>query len=53
MPYYSVHMPIGWNGLSMSTEGCFVYMPIVITNIKLRGVKQDSVPQSQNIIQLA
>ena len=30
MPYGS--MPIGWNGLSMPTEGCSVCMPIVITN---------------------
>ena len=27
----------------MPTEGCSVHMPIVITNFKVRGVKQDSV----------
>ena len=42
MPFCSMGMPIGWNGLSMPTEGSFVHMPIVITNIKLRGVEQNS-----------
>ena len=42
MPYSSTHMPIFWNGLSMPTEGCSVCMPIVITNFKVRGVKQDT-----------
>ena len=36
MPYDSMQMPIGWNGLSMPYEGCFVCMPIVITNFKVR-----------------
>ena len=36
MPYGSVQMPIGWNGLSMSTEECSVCMPIVIINFKGR-----------------
>ena len=40
----SIHMHIGWNGLSMPTEGCSVHMPIVITNFKLRGVKQGLCP---------
>ena len=44
MPSCSMHMPIGWNGLSMPTEGCSVHMPIIITNFKLRGVEQDSCP---------
>ena len=44
MPYSSMHMPVGWNGLSMSNEGCSVCMPIIITNFKVRGVEQDSVP---------
>ena len=42
--YCSMCMPIGWNGLSMPTEGCSVCLPIVITDVKVRGVKQDSVP---------
>ena len=43
-------MSIGWNGLSMPTEGWSVCMPIVITNFKVRGVKQDSVPYMMKII---
>ena len=39
MPYGSIQMPIDWNGLSMPTKGCSVHMPIVIINIKVRGVK--------------
>ena len=39
-----------WNGLSMPTEVCSVHMPIVITNFKARGTKQDSVPHMINII---
>ena len=39
MPYDSKQMPIGWNGLSMPTEGCSVCMPIVIINFKVSGVK--------------
>ena len=39
MPYCSVYMPIGWNGVSMPTEGCSVCMPTVITNFEVRGVK--------------
>ena len=42
MPYSSMHMPKGWNELSMPTEGWLVCMPIVIINFKVRGVKQDS-----------
>ena len=34
MSYCSVHMPIGWNGLSMPTEGYSVCMPIIITNLR-------------------
>ena len=44
MPYCSMCMPIGWNGQSMCTEGCSMCILIVITNFKVRGVKQDSVP---------
>ena len=44
MPYSSMCMPIGCNGLSMPTEGCSVCKPIVIINFKARGVEQDSVP---------
>ena len=50
MPYYSMQMPIGWNGLNMPTEGCSVCMPIVIINFKARSVKQDSVPYIMKII---
>ena len=50
MPYSSMHMPIGWNGLSMPTEGCSVYMLIVIINLKLRGVEQNSVPYMMKVI---
>ena len=52
MPYCSMCMPIGWNGLNMPTEGCSVYMPIVITNFKVRGFKQDSVQYMMKVIQL-
>ena len=40
--YCSMHMPIGWEGLSMPNDGCSVCMPIIIYS-KLRGAKQDSV----------
>ena len=50
MPYCSMHMPIGWNALSMPTEGSSVHMPIVITNFKVRGVKKDSVPHMMKVI---
>ena len=50
MPFCSICMPIGWNGLSMPTEGCSVHMPIVIINYKVRGVKQDSVLYMMQII---
>ena len=50
MPYCSMHMPIGWNGLSIPTEGCSVWMPIVITSFKVRAVKKDSVPYMMKII---
>ena len=41
MPYSSICMPIGWNRLSMPTEGCSVCMPINIINFMVTGVKQD------------
>ena len=50
MPYCSMCIPIVWNGLSMPTEGCSVCMLIVITNFKVRCVKQDSVPYMMKII---
>ena len=50
MPYCSMDMPIGWNGLSMPTSGWSVCMPIVITNFEIRGVKHDSVPCMMKII---
>ena len=43
-------MPIGWNGLSMLTEGSSVCMPIVITIFKVQDVKQDSVPYMMKIL---
>ena len=39
MPYGSMQMPTGWNGLIMPTEGCSVCMSIVIINFKVMGVK--------------
>ena len=39
MLYGSMQMSFGWNGLSMPTEGCSVHMPILIINVKVRGVK--------------
>ena len=50
MPYCSMHMPIGWNGLSMPIEGCSVHMPFIITNFKVRFVEQDSVPYMMKVI---
>ena len=50
MFYCSMHMPIGWEGLSMPTDGCSVHMPIIIFNSKLRGAKQDSVPYMVKVI---
>ena len=50
MPYSCICMLIGWNGLSMPTERCSVYMPIVIINVKVRGVKQDFVPCMMKVI---
>ena len=50
MPYCSLHMPIGWNGLSMPTEGCSVHMPIAITNFEARSDKHDSVPYMMKIM---
>ena len=37
-------MTIGWEGLSMPTDGCSVHMSIMFVNCKLWGAKQDSVP---------
>ena len=42
MPYYSIHMPIGWEGLSMLTDGCSLHMHLIVTNPKLRSAEQDS-----------
>ena len=44
MFYCSMCMPSGWEGLSMSTDGCSVYMPIMFFNSKFWGAKKDSVP---------
>ena len=43
IPYSSMYMNIGWNGLTMPTEGCSAHMPIIITKFKVRGVKLDSI----------
>ena len=50
MPYCSMCMPIGWNGLRMLTEGYSVCMTIVITNFNVRGVREDSVPHMMKTI---
>ena len=50
MPCCYMYMPIGWNGLSMSTEGCSVCMPIIITNFKVRTVEQNSVLYVMKVI---
>ena len=50
MPYGSMHMPVGWNGLSMPNKGFSVHMSIVIINFEVRGVGQDSVPYIMEII---
>ena len=50
MSCFSKHMPIGWNGWSMPTEGCSVHMPTIITNFKFRDVEQDSVPYMMKVI---
>ena len=50
MFYCSMCMPIGWEGLSMLTDGCSVCMPIIITNSKLRGAEQDSVQNMMVIL---
>ena len=39
MPYGSMCMPIGWNGLNMPTEECSVCRLIAIINFKVRCVK--------------
>ena len=46
----SLHMPIGWEGLNMPADGCSVHMPIIITNSKLRGAEQDSVPYMMKVV---
>ena len=45
-----MYMPIGWNGVNMPTEGCSVYMLIIITNFKVRGFEQDSVLYLMKVI---
>ena len=39
MLYGSMQMPIGWNELSIPTEGCSVHIPIVLVSFKVRGIK--------------
>ena len=50
MPYSSMHMPIGQNGLSMPAEGSSACMPIIISNFKVRGVEQNSDPYMMKVI---
>ena len=50
MFYCSMHMPMGWEGLSMPTDGCSVCIPIIIINSKLRGAKQHSVQYMVKVI---
>ena len=50
MFYCSMWMPIGWEGLSMPTDGHSVHMPIIIINSRLRGAEQDSVPYMMKVI---
>ena len=50
MTYCSMCMSIGWNGLSLHTDGCSVWMPVIIINFKPRGVEQDSVPYMMKVI---
>ena len=45
-----MHMPIGWEGLSMPTDECSVCMPINIINSKLKNARQDSVPYIVKVI---
>ena len=45
-----MHMPIGWEGLSMPTDGYFVCINFVIINCKLKGAGQDSVPYMMEVI---
>ena len=47
MFHCSVCMPIGWEGLSMPTDGCSVHMPI---NSKFWGAKKDSDPYMVKVI---
>ena len=44
MPYCSMCMPIGWEGLSIPTDGYSVCMPIIITNSKLRTAEPGLCP---------
>ena len=37
--YCSVHMPMGWEGLSIPTDGCSLYMPIMFVNSKFLRAK--------------
>ena len=48
--YCFMHMPSGWEGLSMPTDWCSECMPIIIVNSELRGAKQDSVPYMMKVI---
>ena len=50
MFYCSVHMPMGWEGLCIPTDGCSVHMPIIIINSKFRSAKQDSVQYMVKVI---
>ena len=49
MFYCSMHIPIGFEGLNMPTDGCSVYIPIITVNSKLRGFKQGLGESIKNI----
>ena len=51
MFYCSMHMPIGWEYLSMATDRFSVCMAIIIINSKLRGAKEDIVAYMVKTIQ--
>ena len=50
MFYCSMYMPIGWEGLSMPTDGCSMHMPIFIINSEYRVAEQDFVPYMMKVI---
>ena len=47
--YFSIHMPIGWEGLSMPTDGCSLCVPISLL-ILSTGVLNRTVPYMAKVI---